>query len=184
MDEFQTSGQSEARIAADLRPYLNEGILNTDVFATGDYLQELRVFSVVGELPSDHEETDAPAACQEAFRAKKNYAVVRAQINPETPMFVKLVLFRNLLKTSDFYVKRPSFVVFEVSSRQSLGIFSVQFSENYIMCLTDSDGKHADSVVDMSASSSVLGSISQPADLLLGDLRAYSQVENIPIWHQ
>jgi len=53
-----------------------------------------------------------------------------------------------------------------------------------VVRLTDSDGKHADSVVDMSASSSVLGSISQPADLLLGDLRAYSQVENIPIWHQ
>jgi len=185
LDEYRKSGPEEAHIAAFLRSHLNAGMLDPEVFNTDDYLQGLEVISALGRLPSENGASTAPAVCRVAFQTKKSYDIVRAQINPETPALVKAILFQNLINTSSQYVKRPALLVLQVADRQSFGVFSTERTEDYMLCVTASDAANGEpevSIFDVSASSSFLASISEPAALLLGQLDVYSQVEKVPIW--
>ena len=175
---IESSGDAEARISARLWSNLQAGLPD----ASDVSLQDLRLITVVGDLPSAGKEVTAPVACQAAFRAKKNYQVLRAQINPQTPILIKALLFENLGRTLDLYTNRPGFLVLKVSSRESFGFFNFEYSENYTFCLMDSEGKPADLLVDASATLSIPASISEPTALILGDLDSYSQVEKVPIW--
>ncbi len=175
---IERSGEAEARISARLWSNLQAGLPDP----SDDSLQDVRLSSVVGELPSASKEITAPVACQAAFKAKKNYQILRAQISPETPTFIKTLLFENLIKTSRLYSNRPAFLVLKLSSRESFGFFNIEFSEYYTFCLMDSEGKPADLLVDANASLAIPGSISEPTALILGDLDTYSQVEKVPIW--
>lgn len=174
----QRSGEAQARIGAKLRSYLDPGLPNPP----DDYLQDVRVSSVAGELPLVGDEMRAPASCLETFKTNKSYQIVRAQISPETPTFIKMQLFENLSKALSLYGDRPSFLVFELSTRESFGAFSIESSENYIYCLLDSEGERDHLLVDLNGSLYVPGSINEAIILLLGDLRTYSQLEKIPIW--
>lgn len=177
IEQLRRSGETEARVAAKLRPYIAAGVPNAD-----DYLQNVQVISAAGELPSDSDEVRVPAACQESFKVRKAYQIVRAQISPEAPFFIKTQLFANLIKTADLYSDRPAFLVFEVSTRESFGVFSVVVSENYMFCLTNSAGRPENQLVDLNASIWTPGSINELALLLLGEMDSYSQAEKVPIW--
>ena len=159
-------------------------MLDPEAFSKDDYLRELRVFSALGRLPSENG-ASAPAVCRAAFQTDKSYDIVLAQINPETPALVKAILFQNLINTSSQYVKRPALLVLQVAERQSFGVYSIQHTENYMLCVTASNaanGKPEVTVFDVTATSSFIASISEPAELLLGNLNGYSQVEDVPIW--
>jgi uncharacterized RDD family membrane protein YckC len=173
----QTSGEREARIAEGLR-----GFLRPDFPGAEDYLQEVRVSSVIGELPTAGDEISAPLACQESFKSTRSYQIVREQISGSTPTIAKTIFFENLIHSSDMYVKRPAFLVFQVASRDSFGVFNIEFSENHAFCLMDSDGKPQNLLVGLSRTFSIPASMSEPTALLLGDLDSYSRVENVPIW--
>ncbi len=175
--DVQKSGEREARIAEGLR-----GFLRPDFPGAEDYLRDVRVFSVVGELPTGGGEISAPLACQESFRSTRSYQIVREQISGSAPTIAKTIFFENLIHSSDMYVKRPAFLVFEVASRDSFGVFNIEFSENHVFCLMDSDGKPQNLLVGLSRTFSIPASISEPTALLLGYLDSYSQVENVPIW--
>lgn len=182
LTEFRTSGPTEAQVAEALRAHLNGGILAPDVFSTDTYLQELRVFSAAGTLPSITEDTALPAACQNLRSGQKRYQIVRAQISPETPTLVELVLMGDLAKNASLYAKRPSFLVLEILHRRSLGIFNMEGSEHYTYCLTDSEGDPVDSMVNVQGSIGFMSSLSEIAILMLGDLDTYSKMEKLPIW--
>ncbi len=184
VDFYQKSGLEEAQIAGFLRSHLDGGMLDPEAFSKDDYLRELRVFSALGRLPSENG-ASAPAVCRAAFQTDKSYDIVLAQINPETPALVKAILFQNLINTSSQYVKRPALLVLQVAERQSFGVYSIQHTENYMLCVTASNaanGKPEVTVFDVTATSSFIASISEPAELLLGNLNGYSQVEDVPIW--
>jgi uncharacterized RDD family membrane protein YckC len=174
----EKSGEAEARIAAKLRTYLEAGLPNP----ADDYLQDVRVSSVAGELPLAGEEMKAPVSCLEVFQANKNYQVVRAQINAQTPTFIKMQLFENLSKALSLYFNRPSFLVFELATKDSYGVFNIETSENYVLCLMDSKSESDHLLVNLNGSLYFSASINEVTVLLLGDLRAYSQIENVPIW--
>lgn len=177
--EVGRSGEEEARIGARLWSYLQEGVPNAN-----DFVQDVRVISVVGELPSGVNEMTAPVPCLEVFKAKKGYRIVREQISPQTPTFIKAQLFGNLIKALTLYGERPAFHVFELSTRESFGVFSVESSEYYTFCSVVSDGKPVDSLEGLKTSLWVAGSINEVAVLFLGDLESYSIVERVPIWFQ
>jgi hypothetical protein len=176
----EISGDAEARIIAGLRSNL-EGDLSD---AGKVLLQDLRLSTVVGDLPSAGEEVTAPVPCRAAFIAKKTYQIFRAQLNPQTPTLIKAKLFENLGKTLDLYTVRPGFVILQLSSRESFGFFNFEYSENYIFCLMDSGGKATNFLADLSITLSVPVSIAEPTLLILGKLDAYSQIEKVPIWPQ
>jgi hypothetical protein len=185
VDFYLTSGLEEAKIAGFLRSHLNGGMLDPEAFSKDDYLSELRVFTASGRLPSENGASTAPSVCRASFDTDKSYIIISAQINPETLALVKAILFQNLINTSSQYVKRPDLLVLQITERQSYGVFSIQLTENYMLCVTASDaanGKPEVSVFDVSATTSLMASISEPAALLLGELDGYSQVENVPIW--
>jgi len=110
--------------------------------------------------------------------------IFRAQLNPQTPTLIKAKLFENLGKTLDLYTDRPGFVVLKLSSRESFGFFNFEYSENYIFCLMDSEGKPTNFLANVSIALSVPVSIAEPTLLILGKLDSYSQVEKVPVWPQ
>jgi len=177
-DQIQTSGELEAGIAARLRSYI-EADMNPDY-----YLQDLRVSSVLGELPSKTREASMAEACSKSFESKKGYQIVRAQIGPGAPTLLDALLFSGFVSMPSAYFKRPTIVVLEVASRESFGVFNIERFEDYVFCLTDSNGQAANSLVDLSAGLRVPVSIQEPALLLLGQLETYSQIEKVPVWPQ
>ena len=117
-----------------------------------------------------------------SFKSKMSYLVVHARISSETPTVVKALLFRDLFNISDLAVGRPGLLVFEISSRETFGVFDFERSESYILCLTESEGKPEGTLVGMGGAISVPYSLQTPALLILGDLERYSAIEKIPIW--
>jgi hypothetical protein len=185
VDFYVKSGLEEAKIAGFLRSHLDGGMQDPEAFSKDDYLRELRVFSVLGKLPSENGASTAPSVCRASFETDKSYVIVLAQINPETPALVKAILFQNLINTSSQYVKKPDLLVLQLAERQSFGVFNIQLTENYMLCVTApnaANGKPDVSIFDVSSSSSFMASISEPAALLLGELDGYSRMENVPIW--
>jgi RDD family len=174
---IERTGGEEARIGARLWSYLQEGVPSPN-----DFLQDVRVISAIGELPSGSDGMTPAVPCLEAFKAKKSYTIVREQISSETPTFIKTRLFENFIRTLSLYGERPAFHVFELSTRESFGVFSIESSEDYTFCSVDSEGTPVDSLVDLNGSLGFEGSINELALLFLGDLDTYSQVEKVPIW--
>ncbi len=174
----EISGDAEARIIAGLRSNL-EADLTT---AAEALLQDLRLSTVVGDLPSGGEQVTAPVPCLAAFRAKKTYQIFRAQLNPQTPTLIKAKLLESLGNTLDLYTGRPGFVLLQLSSRESFGFFNFEYSENYIFCLMDSGGKPTNFLAGLSITLWLPVSIAEPCALILGKLDSYSQVEKIPVW--
>jgi len=100
LSEAHESTPDEAEIAQRLRPYLDSNILSAETFGSSDYLQDLAVYSVVGKLPAS-EEASHPDACEAVYKARPTYQKIHLQINPETPMLVKQMLFQGMLKLPD-----------------------------------------------------------------------------------
>jgi hypothetical protein len=169
-----------SRIASLLRSYLE-----SQVKAPDDFLENVQVISAVGELTSETTEAKIPGLCRELFREQKPYLIVQIQIAPKTPIFVTSLLYGGILQTADSYAgSKPAFVIYEVVSKDTLGPFDVDYSEELALCLTDSDKPGLHLFVGMDRTVSVPISTNLATVLLLGDLDIYSQVENVPIWFQ
>src|SRR5439155_12974362 len=105
--EFRVSGEAESQMAGALWPYLQAGIADN-----GDFLQDVRVYSVAGDLPGPAgQELDrqAAATCLQSFKAKRSYKIVRVQIGPGTPSVVVSRFVANLVNVAHRFVGRPGF---------------------------------------------------------------------------
>lgn len=171
------SSQAEAQMAAGLWPYVQAGIPE-------GFLHDVRVYSVVGEFPAPAGwEPQAGRPCQEAYKAKRSYKIIRLRIDPATPTIVATSLFANMLRTTDRFVGRPGLMVIEVSSRRSFGVFNLELPEDYVFCFAGSDkAPESPTLAGTSRSVSIDGSFNELAWLFLGDLRKYSYVENVPVY--
>jgi hypothetical protein len=170
-------GELNSRVALLLRSYLQ-----TKIYVPDEFLQDVQVIPTVGDISSESTEATVPPACREVFRTNKPYLIVRIQIPPQTPIAITNTLYEGIVQTADFYTDRPSFIVYEIASRDSLGVFDVEFSEFVALCLTNSGEKRASLFVDLDRAITVPVSLNEPTVLLLGKLDAYSQVEKVPIW--
>jgi hypothetical protein len=176
--EVTRSGETEARVAAGLRSHMLKELPNLDLA-----LEDFRVSSVLGDLPSaTNDETPAALACLNSFRLKKTYLVVHAKISSQTPTLVKALLFKDLVNISTLFVGRPGYLVFEISSRETFGVFDLEYAERYVLCLTESKGQPEGLLVGMSGAIYVPYSLQTPALLILGDLERYATIEKVPIW--
>jgi len=173
--EIRNSGEAEALVAATLRPHLLKDINDSDTF-----LEELRVFSVHGELPSATKRTVDELECLSSFNANKQYVVIRSKINPATPYFVKTLLFRDLVSVAKFDPDRPGYIVLEIVTKEPFGVFDVEFVEDSIFCLTRS-GDPSGTLVGLGETVGVPYSIQMPAILILGDLSRYVWIEKLPV---
>jgi hypothetical protein len=175
--EFHVSSQAEARMAAGLWPYIQAGLPE-------ESLHDVRVYSVVGDLPGPAgQQLQAGSPCQEAYKARRSYKIIRLQIDPATPTVFVASLFANMLRTTDRFVGRPGLMVIEVSSRRSFGVFNLELPEDYVFCFAGSD-KAPESPILAGASRSVHtdGSFNELAWLFFGNLGPYSYVENVPLY--
>lgn len=73
-------------------------------------------------------------------------------------------------------------MVIELSSRRSLGVFSLELPEDYVICFAGSDAAPENNLAGVSRTVSVQGSLNALAWLFLGDLGKYSYVEKVPVY--
>lgn len=175
--EYRVSSQAEFQMAAGLWPFVQAGI------AEG-VLHDVRVYSVVGKLPGPAgAEPEAGTPCQEAYRAKRSYKIIRLQIDPATPILVVNSLFANMLHTTDSFAGRPGLMVIEVASRKSFGVFNFEVPEEYVLCFAGSD-KAPERPILAGAFRTVSPSASfnELYWLFLGNLGPYADVEHIPVF--
>jgi len=178
--EFRVSGEAESQMAGALWPYLQAGIADN-----GDFLQDVRVYSVAGDLPGPAgQELDpqAAATCLQSFKAKRSYKIVRVQIGPGTPSLVVCRFVANLVNVANRFVGRPGFLVLEVSIRRSFGVFDLELPEDYILCLAGSDAAPENNLASVSRTVSAQASLNALAWLFLGELGNYSYVEKVPVY--
>ncbi|HEV3482297.1 MAG TPA: RDD family protein [Candidatus Acidoferrales bacterium] len=174
---FDVSGEEESRIAAGLWPRIQAGVP-----AAEEFLQDVHVYSIAGGLPGD-ELDPAGAPCQQASAARPIYKLVRMQFAPGTPVIISNALLANMANTAQrFAVGRPGFLVTEVSTKKSFGVFDTELSEDYTYCLAGSDSIPRDTLVGFSRHVVVQGSLNTLAWLFLGDFGKYSYAEKIPVY--
>ena len=95
---------------------------------------------------------------------------------------IEALLFQGLAHTSGLYIKRPAFLELEIVAKRSYGVFSLEYSEHYVFCMSGSQEKPTNSLAGLSVSVFPYASIDLLAVLMLGRLDLYSLVEKIPIW--
>ena len=177
VSQYFVSSEEEIRMASGLWPYVQTGIVE-------GVLHDVRVYSVAGNLPGPvGADPEAGTPCQEAYRAKRSYKIIRLQIDPATPIVVVNSLFGNMLRTTDRFVGRPGLMVIEVSSRKSFGVFNLDMPEDYVFCFAGSD-KVPEGPILAGAFRSVSpdASFNELAWLFLGKLGTYADVEHIPVF--
>jgi hypothetical protein len=174
---YYVSSQAEIQMASGLWPFVQAGI------AEG-VLHDVRVYSAVGKLPGPAGvDPEAGTPCQEAYRAKRSYKIIRLQIDPATPILVVNSLFANMFHTTDSFVGRPGLMVIEVSSRKSFGVFNLEVPEDYVFCFAGSDkAPERPILAGASARVSPSASFNELAWLFLGNLGPYADVEHIPVF--
>lgn len=178
--QVEVSGEAEAQMASALWPYLQARMVDP-----GDFLRDVRVYSAAGDFPGPAgQELDPQAAadCQQSFKARRTYKIVRMQIGPGVPSIVVSRLVANMVNTTNRFVGRPGFLVLEVSIRRSFGVFDLELPEDYILCLAGSDAAPENNFASASRTVSVQGSLNTLAWLFLGDLGRYSYVEKVPVY--
>jgi hypothetical protein len=174
--EFRVSAQAEAQMAAGLWPYIQAGVAE-------ELLRDVRVYSIIGDLPGRAgEEPLVGTPCQQSYKAKRSYKIVRMQIDPAAPTIVVTFLYANMLRTTDRFGGRPGVMVIELSSRRSFGVFSLELPEDYVICFAGSGTAPENNLAAVSRTVSVQGSLNALAWLFLGDLGNYSYVEKVPVY--
>lgn len=81
----------------------------------------------------------AAAACQQSFKAKRSYKIIRLQIDPGAPSMVVSGLFGNILSLTNRFGGRPAFLVLELSIKRRFGVVDMELPEDYILCAAGSD---------------------------------------------
>ena len=170
------AGEREARISSTLWPHMAGGVLGPE------FIQDVAVYSTFGDLPARPGEgrEKAASACLASF--EQSYLTVRVQIDPGAPAISADSIFASMLNIMDHFVGRPAFVALEVSKRKSLGVFDMDFPEDYVFCLTGSDKSPENNLVSMRRSIYAGSSFNAIAWLFLGDLGKYSYAEKCPVY--
>lgn len=177
---FWVSGETESRIAAGLWPRIQAGVP-----AAEEFLRDVRVYSTTGGVPlrAGDELDPAAAPCRRSSAARPIYKVVRMQFAPGIPVIISNSLLDNMASTTQrFAVDRPGFLVMEVSTRKSFGVFDIDMPEDYVFCLAGSDSIPRDTLVGFSRHLDVEGSLNALAWLFLGDFGKYSYAEKVPVY--
>lgn len=172
------SGEMETRTAAALRAHMLKDPISVD-----PAIEDFKVYSVLGQLPSDVEDqTPATHECMNAFKTKNQYQIIHAKIDRESSIVLKTILLQNLIDLSKLYSGRPGYLVFEVVNRQTFGAFDIEPSEDFIYCLTGTDKQPESTLVGGQASIAILYSLQMPSLLILADLERYAAIEKVPVW--
>ncbi len=172
----QMQGEDDATLAAGLWPFLlgqsPETVLD---------LQDISVSSIVHELPPIANQQPTSAACHQLLTTTESYRIVRAQISPQSAGLSDLSLIENFARLFELDNK-PTLVVFELSKRETYGLFYIEYSEDYFFCRTNLNEKPKNPLLGHNDSLSINGSIDKLAFLLVGRLDLYSEMEKVPIW--
>jgi hypothetical protein len=176
--EVSLSSESEAQMAAGLWAYVESGMDRRG------FLQDVRVYSVTGNLPLGAGEDQSPeaTACLELYKAKRSFKTVRLQIDPAIPTLVASGFFGNMVNTVKRFVGRPGFLVINISRKHNYGVFTIDMPEDYTFCLAGSDAAPENNFVGGRRSIQVRGSLNEIAWLLLGQLDWCSDVEKYPVY--
>lgn len=176
---YYVSSEEEIRAASALWPYVQAGI------AEG-VLRDVRISSAVGKLPGSVEtDPEAGIPCQEAYRAKQSYKIIRLQIDPATPIIVVPSLLTNMFHATDRFVGRPAFMVVKIAKRNSFGIFNLELSEDYVFCFAGTDkAPEGPNLAGVFRNVSPSASFNELAWLFLGKhLDTYADVvEHVPVY--
>jgi uncharacterized RDD family membrane protein YckC len=174
--EFFVSAQAEAQMAAGLWPDIQGGVPE-------ELLRDVRVYSIIGDLPGPAgEEPLVGTPCQQSYKAKRSYKLVRMQIDPAAPTIFVTSLYANMIHITDRFQGRPGVMVIELSSMRSFGVFSLDLPEDYVICFAGSGAAPENTVATASRSVRMEGSFDILSDLFLGKLGLYSYVEKVPVW--
>jgi hypothetical protein len=174
--KFAYVSQPEAQMAAGLWPYIQAG-------TPEGFLQDMRVSTSIGNLPGlPGEDPLAGTACEQSYKAKRSYKIVRLQIDPVAPIIVVTSLYANMLHATDRFEGRPGVMVIELSRRRSFGVFNLELPEDYVICFAGSGTAPENNLVATSRSLQMEGSFNELSALFLGNLGPYSYVEKVPVY--
>jgi hypothetical protein len=129
----------------------------------------------------------SPMPYEEALKAQKHMRIVRVELTGNASSLVRSVMRDNMIAFARQFTPltaRPNFLILEFFEREDFGFFSLRISENNLLCSMDSGGSAVDFYVVPSPSGSfrIFSSVAESRYLVLGDLGAYAEIENLPVW--
>jgi len=159
--------------------------LQQRVPAPSFFIQHVEVFHVTGSLSADTYDALDSTLCTGSRRALGKNFLVDAQVRILTPTPVKSLLYANLQDIADSQApanKRPAFLLFNLTTREDFGVFTLIKVEGSALCLAQANGKPQDRFVITGDADDVTGGTSLLSLLALGRLGLYSYVQRLPIW--
>jgi hypothetical protein len=180
---FSETYQSEPSVSAWLWPRLQQGIPSPAFF-----VQNVEAYSVPGSLKQEIYSALGSTSCSGARKPQGPALLVEVQVEILTPTTVKGLLYANLAEVTSAEApanKRPSFLLFDLTTREDFGTFSLARVESSALCLGEVNGKPTDTYVMTGLSDRVRWwSVILLSQLVRGELGIYSYIQRLPIWSQ